>query len=71
MLNDQHFKILLYESDSSKIFPNTTITGGLVISYRDNNKNFDTYQSYLELYGQLRESYEGEIDGFLQEDQED
>lgn len=33
--------------------------------YRDNNKNFDTYQSYLELYGQLRESYDGEIDGFM------
>ena len=33
--------------------------------HRDNNKNFDTYQSYLELYGQLRESYEGEIDGFM------
>ena len=32
---------------------------------RDNNKNFNTYQSYLELYGQLRESYEGEIDGAL------
>ncbi len=30
--------------------------------YRDNGKNFDTYQSYLELYGQLRESYEDEID---------
>ena len=33
--------------------------------HRDNNKNFDTYQSYLELYGQLRESYEGEIDGAM------
>ena len=32
---------------------------------RDNNKNFNTYQSYLELYGQFRESYEGEIDGAL------
>lgn len=32
---------------------------------RDNKKNFDTYQSYLELYAQLRESYEGEIDGAL------
>ena len=31
--------------------------------YKDNGKNFDTYQSYLELYGQLRESYEDEIDG--------
>lgn len=33
--------------------------------YKDNNKNFAAYQSYLELYGQLRESYEGEIDGEL------
>lgn len=33
--------------------------------YRDNKKNFDTYQSYLELYAQLRESYEGEIDEAL------
>ena len=32
---------------------------------RDNNKNYGTYQSYLELYGQLRESYEGEIDGTM------
>lgn len=31
--------------------------------YKDNGKNFNTYQSYLEFYGQLRESYEGEIDG--------
>ena len=30
--------------------------------HNDNGKNFDTYQSYLELYGQLRESYEDEID---------
>lgn len=40
MLNDEHFKILHYESDSSKVFPGTTITGGLVVSYRDENKNF-------------------------------
>ena len=33
--------------------------------HRDNKKNFDTYQSYLELYAQLRERYEGEIDGAL------
>ena len=33
--------------------------------YADNGKNFNMYQSYLELYGQLRESYDGEIDGNL------
>ena len=31
--------------------------------HKDNHKNFDTYQSYLELYAQLRESYDDEIDG--------
>lgn len=35
MLDDPHFKILLYEPDGSKIFPNTDIKGGIAISYRD------------------------------------
>ena len=34
MLKDEHFKILYYESESSKVFTNTAITGGVVISYR-------------------------------------
>ena len=29
MLNDPHFKILAYESDSSKVFSNTDIKGGI------------------------------------------
>lgn len=28
MLNDEHFKVLFYEQDSSKIFENTDIKGG-------------------------------------------
>jgi superfamily II DNA or RNA helicase len=37
MLNDPHLKILLFEQDSSKLFPNTDIKGGVVISLRDKN----------------------------------
>lgn len=35
MLNDKHFKVLYYESESAKIFRNTDIKGGVAISYRD------------------------------------
>lgn len=40
MLNDKHFKVLYYEQDSSKIFSDTDITGGIAISYRDSSKDF-------------------------------
>ena len=38
ILNDEHFKVLRYESDSAVFFPGLTtpIKGGIVISYRDN-----------------------------------
>ena len=40
MLNDNHFKILNYEKDSTTFFGGTSITGGIVISCYDNNKTF-------------------------------
>lgn len=40
MLNDKHFKILFSEQNSSKIFINTDIKGGVAISYRDAKKDF-------------------------------
>jgi hypothetical protein len=40
ILQDEHFKILKYEADCSKVFSNTEIKGGLAISYRDNVKIF-------------------------------
>ena len=40
MLSDSHFKVLHYESDASVMFTNTEIKGGVVISYRDKNKNY-------------------------------
>ena len=35
MLNDEHFKVLSYEKDASKIFENTDIKGGVVITIRN------------------------------------
>ena len=40
MLNDEHFKVLSYEQDSSKVFPGTSITGGIAITYRDKKISF-------------------------------
>ncbi len=51
-LNDPHFKVNYYEQDSSKIFSNTDIKGGIAITYRDNSKNFGeigTFISFNEL----------------------
>lgn len=52
MLNDQHFKVLYYEQDSSKVFSNTDIKGGISITFRDKNRNFgaiEVFSPYEEL----------------------
>ena len=56
MLNDEHFKVVLYEQDSSKIFPDTDIKGGITITFRDTTKNFGGigfFTNYPELRGIL------------------
>lgn len=40
MLNDEHLKILYYEQDSSKVFNNTDIKGGITVTYRDKTKDY-------------------------------
>lgn len=40
MLNDEHLKVVFYQQNSSYVFPNTDIKGGIAILCRDNNKNF-------------------------------
>lgn len=41
ILADKHFKIILYEKISSKIFPKTDIKGGIAISLYDKNSSFN------------------------------
>jgi type II restriction enzyme len=40
MLSDLHLKVLMYEQDSSKVFPNTDIKGGVAVTYRNQNKSY-------------------------------
>ena len=57
MLNDEHFKVLFYEQDSSKVFSNTDIKGGVVITYRDVTRVYgviETFTPYLELNAILK-----------------
>ena len=52
MLNDDHLKILYYEADSSKMFVNTDIKGGIVVSYRNMLEQYGaigTFTPYEEL----------------------
>lgn len=41
MLNDSHLKVTYYEQNSSLVFPNTDIKGGVAIVYRDITKEFN------------------------------
>lgn len=57
MLNDKHLKVAYYEQDSSNVFPNTDIKGGVAITYRDTQNNFGkigTFTHFEELNSILR-----------------
>lgn len=47
MLNDEHLKVQLFEQKSAAIFPNTDITGGVVITYRDTHKDFGAIKAFV------------------------
>ena len=52
MLKDPHLKVLYFEQDSSKVFSNTDIKGGVVVTYHDNSKEYGaigTFTAYDEL----------------------
>ncbi len=61
MLNDEHLKVAYYEQDSSNVFPNTDIKGGVAITYRDTQKNFGkigTFTHFEELNSALHKVLE-------------
>lgn len=60
MLSDEHLKVLYYEQDSSKVFSNTDIKGGVAITYRDETENFgaiETFTAFDELNNIMRKVY--------------
>ncbi|MBT8944631.1 Eco57I restriction-modification methylase domain-containing protein [Lactobacillus delbrueckii subsp. bulgaricus] len=57
ILNDPHFKVILYEANSSNIFPHTDIKGGVTISLRDTHQEFEPikiFTAYPELNNILK-----------------
>ena len=48
MLNDEHFKVLEYEPDSSKVFSDTDIKGGVAVSLRNVNKDYGAIGTFVE-----------------------
>ena len=46
MLADPHIKVEFYEQDSSKVFMNTDIKGGVAITYRSAAQNFGAIESF-------------------------
>lgn len=62
MLHDEHLKVLWYEQESSKVFANTSITGGVAVTYRDENQTFgciETFTSFPELNSVLKKAIPG------------
>lgn len=51
ILDDEHIKVAYFEQDSSKVFNNTDIKGGVAITYRDADKCFGS----IEIFTQFKE----------------
>lgn len=47
MLNNDHIKTLYYTADASKVFPNTDITGGVVVTYFNESKIFTPIETFI------------------------
>ena len=46
MLEDKHLKVIYFEQNSSDIFPNTDIKGGVAVTYHDTKENFGAIQVF-------------------------
>lgn len=60
MLLNEHFKVMYYVQDSSKVFPGTDIKGGVAISYHDKDRVFgaiETYTAFDELNSIYKKVY--------------
>lgn len=52
MLNNEHFSVLYYEPDATKIFANTEIKGGVCISIINDKKNYGSIGTFT-IYNEL------------------
>jgi len=67
MLKDEHLKVEYFEQDSSKVFSNTDIKGGVAVTYRDSDINFgpiETFTAFQELNCILRKTTKMDTQSF-------
>ena len=67
MLEDEHLKVEYYEQDSSKVFTNTAIIGGVAVTYRDSDSYFGaigTFTAFQELNSILKKVMRFNPDSF-------
>ena len=53
MLSNPHLKVLSYERDSSKIFSNTEIKGGVAVTYYNSEKDYSPIEPFV-IYDEMR-----------------
>ena len=67
MLSDKHLQVLFYEQNSSKVFINTDIKGGVAITYRDLDSEkgpIGTFTIFEELQNIIKKVINTEFDSF-------
>ena len=47
MLEDEHFKVMEYQADASKVFPGTDIKGGVAVTYHDVTKTYEPIDTFV------------------------
>lgn len=66
MLNNEHLLVVYYEQDSSVVFPNTDIKGGVVVTYYDKSQVFEKieiFTAFKELSSILKKIKRHNING--------
>ena len=67
MLEDKHLKVEYFEQDSSKVFSNTDIKGGVAVTYRDSDADFGaigTFTAFQKLNSILKKVLGSNPDSF-------
>ena len=64
MLNDEHLNVEFYTPKSEDVFPNTDIKGGVVVLYRDIDKNFGAIKTFVPdpILRSLSQKFKADID---------
>jgi len=49
MLEDEHLKVIFYEQEAARVFPNNPFEGGVAITYRDADENYGAIGLFISI----------------------